>query len=84
MLAATLRHVQGFPLLGLLWWLRCHIEYSEANLIALQLAFRFRQSTFVGIATIWHNRLSDMTSALYRLLRLRCDKFLLHNPFNVS
>ena len=63
----SLRHVQGVTLLRLLWKLRCHAGYSGADPIALQLAFRFRQSPFRNLTTIWLDRLSDTTFVLYYL-----------------
>ena len=51
-MTVSLRHVQGFPLLGLLRRLRCRIGYSGAFSIATPVAFRLRQSPFRHIATI--------------------------------
>lgn len=56
---------RAFTLLRLLWKLRCHAGYSGADPIALQLAFRFRQSPFRNLTTIWLDRLSDTTFVLY-------------------
>lgn len=35
-ITASLRHVQGITLLGLLWKLRCHAEYSRTTSIAFR------------------------------------------------
>ena len=51
LVTTSLRHVQGFPLLGLLWRFRCHVGYSEADPHSLA-AFRFRQSPFRCVPTI--------------------------------
>lgn len=75
LIATPLRHVQGFPLLGLLWEFRCHAGYSEAQPHS-PLAFRFRQSTFRQVLTIGTADSSDATFVSFRLLRLRCDILL--------
>ena len=75
LIVTPLRHVQGFPLLGLLWEFRCHAGYSEAQPHS-PLAFRFRQSTFRQVLTIGTADSSDATFVSFRLLRLRCGMFL--------
>lgn len=61
-----LRHVQCFPLLGLLWELRCHV-----------CSHRFRQSTVhvCNIACI----VSDRIFVLFRLLRLVDNRYSYRN-----
>ena len=40
-------------------------------------AFRFRQSPFKNLTTVWRDRLSDTTFVLYCLWQLPCGQFML-------
>ena len=50
------------------------IHRSTPNSLA---AFRFRQSPFRNLTTVWRDRLSDTTFVLYCLWQLPCGQFML-------